>query len=562
MIAGTARDALAECSTWPSPSGRRWCRSSTGWRPRPRTPARSRTATPAWSGRRSTPPSSASTRAHRAHRRQRRRRARRGAGAARPRPRRAGPRRAAADVPDARRPQRHAVGAPDGRAADVEPAGQRGRLDGAARRRPRRPGRLAVRRSGPGRRTCPACRRRSSTSGRRTPSATRTSTTPSRIWQAGGVAELHVWPGGFHGFDGIVPHAAHLEGRRRRPRGLAPPAAHPLTWRTLCDASRSTAAGRPGRTPTSSPRWSAPRRPGRRSPCRTTPRSAATATPPPTAPGPATSPAACTSTGRRCTRPEEYRDKRVLLEFEGVYRTAMVYVNGALAGHWATGYTGFTVDLDDHLLLRRRQRDPRRLPRPRGLPLVLRRRHPPAGAPRRRRAHAHRPGRRPRHDARTSTTSSPSSRWRRRSSTTAAGWPRSTSSPRSGTATARVVATATSPVTVLPGEPAVVRQRVLLPEPALWSPDSPSLYSAAVSLRNGDTEVDDDDGVLRRPHPVAGPRSAGCGSTASRSSCAARASTHDNGVLGAATIGRAEERRVQLLKAGRASTRCAARTTR
>ena len=40
----------------------------------------------------------------------------------------------------------------------------------------------------------------------------------SRIWQAGGVAELHVWPGGFHGFDGIAPHAAHLEGRRRRPR--------------------------------------------------------------------------------------------------------------------------------------------------------------------------------------------------------------------------------------------------------------------------------------------------------------------------------------------------------
>jgi acetyl esterase/lipase len=29
-----------------------------------------------------------------------------------------------------------------------------------------------------------------------------------RIWRAGGVAELHVWPGGFHGFDGIVPTAA------------------------------------------------------------------------------------------------------------------------------------------------------------------------------------------------------------------------------------------------------------------------------------------------------------------------------------------------------------------
>ncbi|MFJ9870602.1 alpha/beta hydrolase [Streptomyces sp. NPDC101165] len=30
----------------------------------------------------------------------------------------------------------------------------------------------------------------------------------SRIWQSGGTAELHVWPGGFHGFDGFAPQAA------------------------------------------------------------------------------------------------------------------------------------------------------------------------------------------------------------------------------------------------------------------------------------------------------------------------------------------------------------------
>ncbi|GAA3824705.1 alpha/beta hydrolase [Streptomyces phyllanthi] len=30
----------------------------------------------------------------------------------------------------------------------------------------------------------------------------------SRIWAAGGVAELHVWPGGFHGYDGFAPQAA------------------------------------------------------------------------------------------------------------------------------------------------------------------------------------------------------------------------------------------------------------------------------------------------------------------------------------------------------------------
>lgn len=45
----------------------------------------------------------------------------------------------------------------------------------------------------------------------------------SRIWQSGGIAELHVWPGGFHGFDGFAPQAAlsqsaraaHLEWLRR-----------------------------------------------------------------------------------------------------------------------------------------------------------------------------------------------------------------------------------------------------------------------------------------------------------------------------------------------------------
>ena len=30
----------------------------------------------------------------------------------------------------------------------------------------------------------------------------------SRIWRCGGVAELHVWPGGFHGFEIIAPQAA------------------------------------------------------------------------------------------------------------------------------------------------------------------------------------------------------------------------------------------------------------------------------------------------------------------------------------------------------------------
>ncbi|UUU27241.1 alpha/beta hydrolase [Streptomyces sp. DSM 40750] len=43
----------------------------------------------------------------------------------------------------------------------------------------------------------------------------------SRIWQAGGSAELHVWPGGFHGFDGFVPQAAlSVDARAARLRWL------------------------------------------------------------------------------------------------------------------------------------------------------------------------------------------------------------------------------------------------------------------------------------------------------------------------------------------------------
>ncbi|POX42771.1 esterase [Streptomyces sp. Ru73] len=37
----------------------------------------------------------------------------------------------------------------------------------------------------------------------------------TRIWQAGGDAELHIWPGGFHGFDQLAPDAAVSRDARR-----------------------------------------------------------------------------------------------------------------------------------------------------------------------------------------------------------------------------------------------------------------------------------------------------------------------------------------------------------
>lgn len=46
------------------------------------------------------------------------------------------------------------------------------------------------------------------------------------------------------------------------------------------------------------------------------------------------------------TAPEEWKEKKVSLEFEGVYQTAMVYINGALAATNLYGYSGFYVELN------------------------------------------------------------------------------------------------------------------------------------------------------------------------------------------------------------------------
>ena len=46
---------------------------------------------------------------------------------------------------------------------------------------------------------------------------------------------------------------------------------------------------------------------------------------------------------------EEYRDKSVYLEFEGVYMKSSVYLNGEKIGGHIYGYTGFYVDLTDKL---------------------------------------------------------------------------------------------------------------------------------------------------------------------------------------------------------------------
>jgi beta-galactosidase len=47
--------------------------------------------------------------------------------------------------------------------------------------------------------------------------------------------------------------------------------------------------------------------------------------------------------------PEEYREKTVAIEFEGVYRDAMVYLNGEFVAQRPSGYAGFVVEADPYL---------------------------------------------------------------------------------------------------------------------------------------------------------------------------------------------------------------------
>ena len=80
---------------------------------------------------------------------------------------------------------------------------------------------------------------------------------------------------------------------------------------------------------------------------------------------------------KRFDVPDEWRKQRVSVEFQGVYRDAMIFVNGELAGQCPNGYTVFRVPSSPPPL-RRAERHPSGGPSTPGLPVVLRPRHPTA----------------------------------------------------------------------------------------------------------------------------------------------------------------------------------------
>ncbi|KND39648.1 glycoside hydrolase family 2 TIM barrel-domain containing protein [Streptomyces acidiscabies] len=244
--------------------------------------------------------------------------------------------------------------------------------------------------------------------------------------------------------------------------------------------------------------------------------------------------------------PEEFRGKRVLIEFEGVHRDAMVYVNGHYAGQRPFGYSHFFIDADRYL----------RFGEDNEIRVEARSHHDSrwytgAGIYRDVWLHVGDVVRVTTDGLRVSTPDIDRERAVVEVATTVDN---DSIAPRTVDVVTEIrdeagtlVATDVAKLTVMPRESALARQRLYLRTPSLWSTDSPTLHTCDVTLKDANGEVDNaatDFGIRTlRLDPQHGLRLNG-EVVKLRGACV----HHDNGVLGAATFARAEERRVEILK--------------
>lgn len=248
--------------------------------------------------------------------------------------------------------------------------------------------------------------------------------------------------------------------------------------------------------------------------------------------------------------PEDWKCRKAVLEFEGVYRNAKVYINGEYAGGYPNGYSNFYIKLDDFLRY--------------GVDNEIK--------------------------VCVENSSQPSSRWY-----TGSGIYRNVNlilgnllhigtngvkirTPEADSKSAVVLTDVTlvneelhlkkvlvhtsvtdkngteaacdkTEVTVYGNSEITIRQRMHIEAPFLWSCDTPDLYTCLVRVEDAaagqetDTEAVDFGIRTLQLDAVNGLRINGS-ETKLRGSCI----HHDNGVLGAATLEDAEERRCRQLK--------------
>ncbi|MFB2554409.1 glycoside hydrolase family 2 TIM barrel-domain containing protein [Herbiconiux liangxiaofengii] len=245
--------------------------------------------------------------------------------------------------------------------------------------------------------------------------------------------------------------------------------------------------------------------------------------------------------------PAEYSGRRILLEFDGVYRDAAVFVNGNLAGQRAFGYSRFAVRIDPYLVF--------------GAENEIRvecRTHLDsrwyAGAGIYRDVHlVVKNAGRIAHDGVRVTTPDIEAE----GAVVEVAVDVENDGPLTKTFELDIVitdregspvATGSSPVTLLPGTRTTARRRLYVQNPALWSVENPNLHDVLLTLRDGDQVLDEETAVLGirslQLDPHHGLRING-EVVKLRGAC-----IHlDNGPLGAVSMRAAEERKVARLKA-------------
>jgi len=245
--------------------------------------------------------------------------------------------------------------------------------------------------------------------------------------------------------------------------------------------------------------------------------------------------------------PDGWREKTVMLEIEGAYRDAMVYVNGDFAGQRPNGYAGFAVALTPFL----------RFGEANTLTVEVRthedsRWYAGAGLYRNVWLTVAEPVYIPLDGVQITTPVVTAENATVVASVEVINETRHTRTVRVDTElrddTDSVVSTGTAPITLLPGTAGRVHLKHYLREPALWNVDSPRLHTAHTIVRDGADIVDEDRSTFGvrslTLDPLHGLR-INEHTVKLRGGCI----HHDNGPLGSAAHPRAEERRVQLLKA-------------
>ncbi len=246
--------------------------------------------------------------------------------------------------------------------------------------------------------------------------------------------------------------------------------------------------------------------------------------------------------------PEQWRDRVVIVEFEGVYHRSQVFVNGHLAGGRPSGYAVFHVRLDDFLVYGAENRievvaNNDEMPNARWYTGsgIYRPVHLLVGGP----THIAPLG------LRVVTQSLAGS-----TATIAVATTVAHEATVDGEVTVEVLVTGPdggelppvrADVRLSPGEQVTVCQDVQVPGAMLWSPRTPQLYRARVSLVSGAEVLDnaEDEFGIRTVTADARNGLRINGETVKlRGACI----HHDNGVIGAHTLDAAEDRRIRILK--------------